>query len=221
MSGVENSAHTAAGVMRGPERTMSSFDLEKRVPSEVFRVPSDLVAEADDDFQIASFYSKLPTEPCLARMYRRRASLSAMSARATAAGPPSSTPTSERPRGTAAGPPSSSATEPSSDDNEFTAMERRVILCATINQACSAAAMGMTQAASLQTKLNLVGGDLGESAVVTATIISSVSACSLILQPLVGSASDTFGRRAFLAMEPIARIGWFCFLSTPALCTTM
>eukprot|EP01045_Picozoa_sp_COSAG04_P053526 COSAG04_NODE_23417_length_339_cov_0.529167_1_plen_25_part_10 len=25
MPGVENSAHTAAGVMRGPERTMSSF----------------------------------------------------------------------------------------------------------------------------------------------------------------------------------------------------
>lgn len=210
---------TAAGVMRGPERTMSSFDL-RRVNSDLSRLAaaqrSDTVADqmaVDAAYQMIGYYSRLAQEPVLARVYAQPSAFSPVGKAALPLATSAEPPLQKRRGGQRR---SASPSIPG-----LTPLEKRVWVCVTVNNACSAAAMGMTQAASLQVKLALVGGDLGASAVATATLISTVSAFSLVLQPIVGSASDTLGRKPFMLLEPVARMGWFYFLSSPAYCTSI
>ena len=202
----------AAGVMHGPEHaTLRPSDLEPSLRSPHLEQLSKLaLGDARGEVQMVQYYCRHDAlEPSLINAYRRRSAFEPVEARSQTKAVRSALRTRHV-----------QAKQLPANEPIFTALEQQAVVSAAVVQACSVAAMGMTQAASLQVKLALCGGDLGVSAVATASLISAVSACSFFLQPVVGALSDTLGRRPFMMLEPLARIGWFSFL-TSRLCSSL
>eukprot|EP01043_Picozoa_sp_COSAG02_P049373 COSAG02_NODE_4952_length_4788_cov_252.664747_2_plen_562_part_00 len=194
---------SAAGRDLGPERTMSAVDLHG--------LSNDQGPAAQSSLPMVEFYRRSGSlEPQLIAAYGSPRSFPTHGPRVPdrAAEDDSGAPRKRR------------AVSPAATE-EMTPLERRVVLCNRASYILMTAGGGLTSAAGLQTKLNLVDYDLGRSAVATATIISTISGFSLFLTPIVGAASDTLGRKRFQILDSFARAGWYYFLSSPMLCRSI
>lgn len=77
----------------------------------------------------------------------------------------------------------------------------------------------LASTATLMNKMELVDYNIGRSATLTASIISSISALQLVLGPMVGSLSDRFGRKPLMFTSTFGQIIWNIF-NASSLCSS-